>query len=261
MEVWIGRDGERHGPYSEADVREWLRTGRLSPQDLGWHEGLSDWQPLSTLFPQEPPAPPALDRAYSPPKAPLQSEPDRAQALEDYAGFWKRVAAYIIDGIVLYIPNLVIGKLLGSAAAEQALMQSVQADPRNMLTAYAAFYSAMLPAILIQAILAWLYFALCESSAWQATLGKLAIGIRVVDMQGDRISFLRATGRHFAKILSGMILCIGYLMVAFTQRKQGLHDLIANTLVLNGRASEFASSGQPAASPSQNGQDRGSFNA
>jgi uncharacterized RDD family membrane protein YckC len=258
MEVWIGRDGERHGPYSEADVREWLRTGRLSPQDLGWHEGLSDWQPLSKLFPQEPPA---LERAYTPPKAPLQGEPDRAQALEDYAGFWKRVAAYIIDGIVLYIPNLLIGKMLGSAAAEQALMQSVQGDPHNMLSAYAAFYSAMLPAILIQTVLAWLYFALCESSAWQATLGKLAIGIRVVDMQGGRISFLRATGRHFAKLLSGMILCIGYLMVAFTQRKQGLHDLIANTLVLNGRASELAASKQPPAASGQNDQDRGSFNA
>ena len=74
MEVWIGRDGERHGPYSESDVRDWLRTGKVSPDDLGWYQGMTDWKPLSSLFPEEPPA---LDRAYSPPKAPLQTAPDR----------------------------------------------------------------------------------------------------------------------------------------------------------------------------------------
>jgi uncharacterized RDD family membrane protein YckC len=85
----------------------------------------------------------------------------------------------------------------------------------------------------------WLYFAVCESSSWQGTLGKLALGIRVTDMQGAKISFPRALGRYPAKYLSALILGIGFLMVAWTQRKQGLHDLIAGTLVLNGRASEF----------------------
>ncbi|WNL46130.1 RDD family protein [Dyella sp. BiH032] len=255
MEVWIGRDGERHGPYTEADVREWLRTGRLSPGDLGWYQGMSDWQPLSSLFPEQPPT---LDRAYSPPKAPLQTAPDRQRSLEDYAGFWKRVAAYIIDSIVLWIPNLLISRMMGAGAAEQALMQNAQgSDPHAALAAYAAFYNAMLPAILVQLVLTWLYFAFCESSSWQATLGKLALGIRVVDMEGNRISFLRATGRHFAKLLSGLILMIGYVMVAFTQRKQGLHDIIASTLVLNGRASELGAV-KPEASE---GQDKGSFNA
>jgi len=255
MEVWIGRDGERHGPYTEADVREWLRTGRLSPSDLGWYQGMSDWQPLSSLFPEQPPT---LDRAYSPPKAPLQTAPDRQRSLEDYAGFWKRVAAYIIDSIVLWIPNLLISRMMGAGAAEQALMQNAQgSDPHAALAAYAAFYNAMLPAILVQLVLTWLYFAFCESSPWQATLGKLALGIRVVDMEGNRISFLRATGRHFAKLLSGLILMIGYVMVAFTQRKQGLHDIIASTLVLNGRASELGAA-KPEASE---GQDKGSFNA
>ena len=53
MEVWIGRDGERHGPYKEVDVRQWLRTGQVSAQDLGWYEGMADWQPLSSLFPDD----------------------------------------------------------------------------------------------------------------------------------------------------------------------------------------------------------------
>jgi len=77
----------------------------------------------------------------------------------------------------------------------------------------------------------WLYEAFMESSSYQATLGKMIFGMKVTDLNGNRISFERATGRHFAKILSS-ILGIGYIMVGFTERKQGLHDLLAGTLVL-----------------------------
>jgi uncharacterized RDD family membrane protein YckC len=77
----------------------------------------------------------------------------------------------------------------------------------------------------------WLYEAFMLSSPYQATLGKMIFGMRVTDIYGNRISFARATGRHFAKWLSGMILGIGYFMVAFTERKQGLHDVLAGTLV------------------------------
>jgi uncharacterized RDD family membrane protein YckC len=71
-----------------------------------------------------------------------------------------------------------------------------------------------------------------ESSSKQATLGKMALALKVTDLQGRRISFARATGRHFAKIISGMILLIGYIMAGFTERKQALHDMIAGTLVI-----------------------------
>ena len=77
----------------------------------------------------------------------------------------------------------------------------------------------------------WLYEAVMESSSYQATLGKMILGMKVTDLYGNRISFARATGRHFAKILSAMILCIGFIMVGLTERKQGLHDLVAGTLV------------------------------
>jgi Tfp pilus assembly major pilin PilA/uncharacterized membrane protein YeaQ/YmgE (transglycosylase-associated protein family) len=82
-------------------------------------------------------------------------------------------------------------------------------------------------------VIGWLYFALMESSAGQGTIGKRVVGIVVTDLNGDRIGFGRATGRYFGKILSSIILLIGYLMAAFTQRKQGLHDMLASTLVLN----------------------------
>ena len=77
----------------------------------------------------------------------------------------------------------------------------------------------------------WLYEAFMLSSQYQATLGKMIFGMKVTDLYGNRISFARATGRHFAKWLSGMILGIGYIMVGFTERKQGLHDMLAGTLV------------------------------
>ncbi len=244
MEIWIGRDGERHGPYKEDDVREWLRNGKLGPTDLAWYEGLADWQPLSVLFRDEVPVATApVEPHHAAPTAPLQALPQTtAAALEDHAGFWKRVAAYILDAIVLYIPNTLIMKAMGGDAAQETMSQTILAapgDPHVMLAAYEQFYITMGTAMIITTVLAWLYFAVLESSPWQATLGKLALGIRVTDLNGQRIGFPRALGRYPAKFLSTIILGIGFLMVAWTRRKQGLHDMIAGTLVLNGRASEF----------------------
>jgi uncharacterized RDD family membrane protein YckC len=238
MEVWIGRDGERHGPYKEEDVRQWLRSGQVSRADLAWYEGLADWQPLWVLFPD-------VTVEVSAASVPVASAPlpqTTTAALEDHAGFWKRVAAYILDFIILLVPGTIIQKMMGSDAAQETMKQTMAASPGDFhvfLGAYHQYYVTMWPAVLIITLITWAYFAVCESSAWQGTVGKLALGIRVVDEQGRRISFLRATGRFFAKYLSTLIIFIGFLMVAWTRRKQGLHDIIAGTLVLNGRASEF----------------------
>ena len=163
------------------------------------------------------------------------------------------MAAYILDAIILYIPGTIIQKMMGGAAAEEAMKQSqlvAGSNPEMMLAAMSQYYATMLSAILIITVITWLYFAICESSSWQGTIGKLALGIRVTDMNGAKISFPRALGRYPAKYLSTIILGIGFLMVAWTQRKQGLHDMVCNTLVLNGRASEFKSS--PVASDKSN---------
>jgi uncharacterized RDD family membrane protein YckC len=263
MEIWIGRDGERHGPYREEDVRQWLRSGQVSRDDLGWYEGLADWQPLSTLYPEELRSePPAFDGAAvatPPPVASVLPQTTTA-SLEDYAGFWKRVGAYILDSIVLFIPLRLVGIPFGLSAAEDAMQKALLAvnnDPQAMLQIYERFYHDLRFYFLLTTLLTWLYFAACESSAWQATIGKLALGIRVTDLRGARISFPRAIGRYAGKYLSAAILGIGFLMVAFTRRKQGLHDMLANTLVLNGRASELNRD-----SRSSTQADRpGSFNA
>ena len=84
----------------------------------------------------------------------------------------------------------------------------------------------------IMLVASWVYFAGLESSAWQATVGKKMLGMQVTDTSGERIDFIKATIRYFAKILSSFILMIGFIMVAFTEKKQGLHDFIAGTVVL-----------------------------
>ncbi|RUL73706.1 RDD family protein [Dyella choica] len=255
MEVWIGRNGERHGPYQEEQIKHWLRSGQLSRDDLGWYDGLADWQPLSVLFPLEKPTPPPAPDAYAPP--PLQQPQAGAPAFA-YAGFWKRVAAYIIDAFVLYLPFSLLEIPFHMRAAYDALTLRIthETDPTAALTAYQHFYAEQWPYFLTTLILGWLYFAICESSSWQATVGKLALGMRVTDLNGARISFGRALGRYGGKFISGFIMCIGFLMIAFTQRKQGLHDMFANTLVLNGRASDLKrdTSERPR-------NDKGSFHA
>ena len=238
MDIWIGRDGQRHGPYKEEDVRQWLRSGQLAAEDLGWYEGLADWQPLSVLFADALAAtpPPFASAATAVPP------PTTTAALEDYAGFWKRLVAYIIDAIVLYIPQMLIMNAFGNEAAQAKLQQAMLAagtDANLMFAAYGQYYDSVRGGVALTAVLVWLYFAICESSAWQATVGKLAIGIRVTDLDGGRISFWRALGRYAAKLLSWVIVAIGFLMIGWTRRKQGLHDMLANTLVLNGRASQF----------------------
>lgn len=130
-----------------------------------------------------------------------------------YGGFWRRVGAYLIDIIVLLIP-LVILSALQSAAGDENVAAGLQAW-------------------LLELALYWAYFALQESSSRQATIGKRTMGLRVTDLNGQRLTLARATGRHFGKILSSILLGIGYLMVAFTERRQGLHDMMAGTVVLH----------------------------
>jgi uncharacterized RDD family membrane protein YckC len=110
-------------------------------------------------------------------------------------------------------------------------------DPENpeSTAMAAAMMGGMVLAGIATTVAGWLYFALMESSAKGATLGKRALGIKVTDMSGNRISFGRATGRYFGKIVSGVILYIGFLMAGFTQQKQALHDIMASCLVVNSR--------------------------
>jgi len=140
-----------------------------------------------------------------------------------YGGFWRRFVAYFIDAITVNIALSMITTVLGVGGGFGGFAGQSFDE--------AAVIGLLSANIAISFIGTWLYFAVMESSHLQATVGKLALGVIVTDLEGQRISFLRATGRYFAKVLSGMILLIGYIMIGFTERKQGLHDMVASTLV------------------------------
>ena len=136
----------------------------------------------------------------------------------NYAGFWKRCAAYLLDSLIFSIPTLI----LQSAFINPELYFE---DAHAFLIPYISFNIAII-------FMVWIYFAAFESSSKQATPGKMALGIKVTDLNGRRIGFGKATGRFFGKYLSGFII-IGLIMVAFTEKKQGLHDMMAGCLVVN----------------------------
>jgi uncharacterized RDD family membrane protein YckC len=128
----------------------------------------------------------------------------------EYSGFWRRFVAYVIDNILISVVFWLVALVLGAIAGD----------------------GGVIVAYILGTIGVFVYFAAMESSTSQATIGKIALGIQVTDLQGNRISFGKALGRNLAKILSALILYIGFIMAAFTARKQALHDMIAGTLVV-----------------------------
>ena len=132
----------------------------------------------------------------------VRSQAVSPASVTQYAGFWERVVAILIDAIII------------SAAGGTAVIVTF---------GHGLALGFLAP---------WLYEAFMMSSEWQATVGKRVMSIVVTDLGGNRISFARATGRHFAKYLSAFLLGIGFLMAPFTSKKQALHDIIAETLVI-----------------------------
>lgn len=260
-------DGHQHGPVAPEELRRLVIIGQLHPTDLVWRPGLSAWvaaRNIRGLFPELephaagdpltghgaahshadlPPAPPRHAPASTPrvPSAPAAAHaavaetpapsPRRAQAVGyasppsyhpthyvgAYAAFWQRILATLLDGALLY------GAEYWSA---QGLLYAIQNGyvPATLVTV-ALYWAAWV-------IINWLYYAGCESSAARATLGKYILRIRVVDGGGNRIGFARATGRYFGKLVSTLTIGIGFLMPLWTSRKQALHDIMANTLVI-----------------------------
>jgi len=154
----------------------------------------------------------------------------------DYAGFWLRFVAYVIDSVILGIPVcaivLIILVLTGALGAMHNM--DVSDPPHAVVGLLGMGIIGMYFGIISVAIVGgWLYYAYCESSAWQGTLGKKALGLIVTDLEGRPVTFGRASGRFFSKIITGLIpFGIGYIMAGFTARKQALHDMIASCLVL-----------------------------
>ena len=145
-----------------------------------------------------------------------------------YIGFWKRAVAFVIDGILVAIPPAIICVPLMMWQGVK-LSQATEDTAAGTLAVMVAIYILWQ---VLGTISYWLYFALLESGAKQATFGKRIMGIKVIGKDGGRIGFGRATGRTFAKILSYVTVYIGYVMAGLTNRKRALHDYIAETYVV-----------------------------
>lgn len=224
----VGRGGQSTGPYSTEQLREMAATGRISPGDLVWKEGMAEWADCATvqgLFP----ATRTADRSSGGPDwNPYQSPTiDVTTASSDetgagrivYAEFMPRLGALILDSIFIALLTIVPAFIIGFGS----MMAFGQESGPAIGSAISQLFS-----LFVQVA----YYVGFETSAKQATWGKQIVGIKVTDLNGRRLTVGRALGRYFAKILSGCTV-IGWFLPLFTEKKQALHDIVAGTLVLD----------------------------
>jgi len=221
MKWHYSHDGTQQGPVTEDEIKGMISAGSVKPSDLVWCDGMAGWEPVSSVAELMPAANTNELAAHAAPVAAASmsayvEDSTLSQAVV-YSGFWRRVAASLIDSVILGVVGAILGIVLGLA------MVSGGTDDTEVVE---------LTGNVVGLFLGWLYYALMESSSKQATIGKMVMGIKVTDLEGNQISFARASGRHFGKIISSLILAIGYLMMLWTEKKQTLHDKMAGCLVV-----------------------------
>jgi uncharacterized RDD family membrane protein YckC len=153
------------------------------------------------------------------------------QETVEYGGLWIRLVAFIIDAVIMKTVIVMLGFLITSRFIPERVAYFSYFGPFPNFEEVYHFVVRAGPLGLVAILLWWLYFTLLESSKLQGTLGKAVFGLIVIDAKGHRISWGRANTRYWSKILSGLIFYIGFLMIGWTEKKQGLHDKIANTFV------------------------------
>ena len=246
---YADRRQQQQGPVTAETLVELLRGGQVDDTTLVWRDGLPDWQPLAGLRAELPLSAEVEPLATSgtadgdawsaapASTAPAEYTPYAAPAVTAdagsgpvlggeivYAGFWKRVAAYTIDSLLVGMVGGIIGTIIGAVMG--AIVLAGDSSGVGLVL-------VQLVTQLISIAISAAYYAGFHASTGMATLGKMAVGIKVVRTDGTRISLARGIGRYFATLLSGLIIGIGFLMAAFTERKQGLHDIICDTLVVD----------------------------
>jgi len=182
-------------------------------------------------LPPVPGAPPLVTSGLSPAVAAstgaIYSVAAAPSFAAQYGGFWIRLVALIIDAIIVRIVVAPVGLLL----AGLGWLGGMNHGFPHRLPPPALLIVGGSVTVLLTIVGQWLYEAFLLSSSYQATPGKMIFGMKVTDLEGNRISFARASGRHFGKYLSAMFLCVGFILAGFTARKQALHDILAATVV------------------------------
>jgi len=237
-------DGQQIGPVPESSVQQAIQEGVISAETLMWSEGMSDWQPYARVSAYLGGQAPTDPNRTTCPNCHASVAPDDLAQIEDtyvcpfckeayvqrikegvhpsgahrrYAGFWIRFCAAFLDGIIVRIIQMPIAFLLGIVIA-----QTEAAGPLIFVANY----------VLSISIAIGYYVLFWGHPRYQATPGKMACRLRLISMEGPRVTYLRALGRYFAYMLSGMLLCIGFLMCIWDDQKRCLHDHICNTRVV-----------------------------
>jgi uncharacterized RDD family membrane protein YckC len=203
MQLYLNREGERTGPLELSDINRQLAAGRLNPSDLAWSETSPGWKPLLSFTGVMMPGAASSSAMSIGLATPIMFE------ARHYAGFWIRAVAAILDGIILALVAGTIAFLLQYSDGNMSILRG-----------------------LLPLLVCFLYFPAMWSSPMQATLGQSLLHLRVVRIDGRAISFARGVLRVLGMILSALIAGIGFLMIAFSNRKRGWHDRIADTCVL-----------------------------
>jgi uncharacterized RDD family membrane protein YckC len=228
---------QQQGPVGIDRLKEMAQSGELARETLVWREGLAQWSPAHAVTEIAASFPAATGAAPLPQPLPYGGysganlnyyNPTGAAVV--YAGFWLRFVAFIIDYVVCAIPNFIINQIVSAALGQRPVTVTPGTAPN--LSQISMLASVGIGAASLSIVINWLYYALMETSVKQATLGKMALGLLVTDLNGNRLSFGRATGRYFGKIVSYFTVYIGFMMAGWTQRKQALHDMMAGTLVV-----------------------------
>jgi uncharacterized RDD family membrane protein YckC len=248
MQWHYSENGQQAGPVSDSELDQLIQSGKLNPDSLVWKEGMAQWEPLSkargslalagssngvvcveckkTVSPNE-----AI--SYENSWVCSTCKPIFFQKIKEggiipgnlpYAGFWIRVGAKLIDGVVMMIVIIPVFILVFGSVFMAAFKNPGGAPPDISPGLIAIYYFV---AIAFPAI----YNTFCVGK-WGATPGKMAVKLKIVRADGSAISYKRSLGRHFAEMLSGMILYIGYIMIGFDDEKRSLHDRICDTRVI-----------------------------
>lgn len=258
MNWYYEENGQQQGPISQEQLDELIKTGTVLATTLVWREGMSEWQPLSqqqselsssvsedliqtcAMCNQMLPASEMLKIGNScicanckpEYEQRLRENPDRALSMGEtrYAGFWVRVGAMLLDSLIL--SPISIATYVGSQAYFLTLTHGTPPDQGPELFAYLAKVMSVSIALqFITWVLIGIYFVLMTGK-YGATLGKKICGIKVTMEDRASISYKRAFGRYFAKVLNDLTFYIGYMLVGWTEEKTGLHDMICKTRVV-----------------------------
>jgi uncharacterized RDD family membrane protein YckC len=251
MNWYYVEQGKQAGPVTDEQLDVMLQDRTITGDTLVWHEGMPDWKPCREAkggaIPGGPAGPEAvcaecgklfpLDETirYGDARVCAACKPVFLQKLQEgallntgglrYAGFWIRVAARIIDGLIIGVPMMIIFFIVMFAAiAPAARGRQPSAD--------AILPGLLMPLLQIGFFFVQMTYEIFFLGKYGATPGKMACSIKVVTAEGGKVGYGRATGRYFSYILSGIICYIGYIIVAFDGQKRALHDYICNTRVV-----------------------------